>query len=130
MSFWDFFKPDYYRRMTEAVNDWWGSVYTPDDFYDWIELPLTIHACGSETVIEKKASEILGRKIDYPGTAGLAFWHEGKAHIFVLATEIGFVQREINYFTAGHELAHIIDQYNEQQAGRIVDYPNPDDGRK
>ena len=130
MSFWDFFKPDYYRRMTDAVNDWWKSVYTPDGFYDRIELDLTVHVCGSEEVIEKKASEILGRKVDYPGTAGLAFYHEGKAHIFVLATEIGFVQREINYFTAGHELAHIIDQYNEQQAGRIVDYPNPDEGRK
>jgi len=130
MSFWDFFKPDYYRRMTDAVNDWWGSVYAPDGFYDRIELDLTVHVCGSEEVIEKKASKILGRKVDYPGTAGLAFYHEGKPHLFVLASEIGFVQREINYFTAGHELAHIIDQYNEQQAGRIVDYPNPDDGRK
>ena len=130
MGFFSFLKPDYYRRMTDAVNDWWSSIYKPDDFYDRIELDLTVHVCGSESVIEKKASGILGRKIDHPGTAGLAFWHEGRAHIFILSTEIGFVRREINYFTAGHELAHIIDFENNQRPGRIVDYPNPDEGRK
>lgn len=129
MSFFSWLKPDYYRRMTGAANDWWNSVYKPDDFYERVDLDLSIHACGSEAVIEQKASEILGRKVDYPGTAGLAFWHEGRAHLFVLATEIGFAQREINYFTAGHELAHIIDQYNEMQAGRIIDYLNPDEKR-
>jgi len=126
----DFFKPDYYRRMTDAVNDWWSSVYGPDDFYDRIELPLTVHICGSEDVVEEKASEILGRKVDYPGTAGLALWHEGRAHIFVLSTEIGFVQRELNYFTLGHELSHILDMYNENQTTRVVDYLNPDVNRK
>jgi hypothetical protein len=129
MSWFSWLKPDYYRRMTEAVNDWWSSVYTPDDFYDRIELDLTIHACGSEEVIKKKASEILGRKVDYPGTAGLAFCHNGKPNLFVLASEIGFVTREINYFTAGHELAHIIDMTNESQGARNTDYINPDDGR-
>ena len=131
MGFFSFFKPDYYRRMTDAVNDWWGSVFKPDIFYDRIDLnSFSIHLCGSESIIEKKASEITGRSIAHAGTAGLALWHEGKPHIFILSAEIGFVRREINYFTAGHELAHIIDRYNEQQHGRIVDYPNPDEGRK
>jgi hypothetical protein len=131
MSFWDFFKPDYYRRMTDAVNDWWSSIFKPSSFYDKIELVLTIHICGSEDVIEKKASEITGKTIDYPGTAGLALYDSsGKPHIFILSTEIGFVQQEINYFTAGHELAHIIDMHNERQGERSVDYPNPDEGRK
>jgi hypothetical protein len=91
MMVFDFFKPDYYRRMTDAVNDWWSSVYGPDDFYDRIELPLTVHICG---------------------------------------TEIGFVQRELNYFTLGHEISHILDTYNENQATRVVYYLYPDVNRK
>jgi hypothetical protein len=131
MGLFSFLKPDYYRRMTDAVNDWWGSVFKPDIFYDRIDLnSFSIHLCGSESIIEEKASEIAGRQIGHAGTAGLAFWHEGRAHILILSTEIGFVQREFNYFTAGHELAHIIDQYNERKPGRIVDYPNPDEERK
>lgn len=129
MSFFSWLKPDYYRRMTDAVNDWWNSVYKPDDFYDRIDMPLSVHICGSESVIEAKASAIAGYKIDYHGTAGLAFWNESRAHIFVLSREVGFALRELNYFTAGHELAHIIDQYNEMQAGRIIDYLNPDEKR-
>ena len=129
MSWFGWLKPDYYRRMTDAVNEWWNSFYRPDDFYERIDFDCSVHVCGSEATIEAKASEIAGRKIDFPGTAGLAFWHEGRAHIFILSTEVGFALRELNYFTAGHELAHIIDQYNEMQAGRTVDYPNPDEGR-
>jgi len=130
MSILNLFKPNFYAEMTKAVNAWWSSIYNPSDFYDKIELDLTVHLCGSEAVIESKASRILSRKIDHQGTAGLAFWYEGEAHLFVLATEIGFVQRDINYFTAGHELGHLIDQYNEKQGARIVDYPNPDEGRR
>ena len=129
MSWFGWLKPDYYRRMTDAVNEWWNSFYRPDDFYDRIDMQISVHICGSEKTIEEKASAIVGYKIDYPGTAGLAFWCEGRAHIFILSTEVGFALRELNYFTAGHELAHIIDQYNEMQAGRTVDYPNPDEGR-
>lgn len=129
MSWFGWLKPDYYRRMTDAVNEWWTRFYRPDDFYDRIDMPLSVHVCGSEKVIEEKASAIAGYKIDFPGTAGLAFWHEGKAHVFILSTASAFAQREMNYFTVGHELAHIIDQYNEMQAGRTVDYPNPDEGR-
>lgn len=131
MSLFDLFKPNLYADMTKAVNDWWSSIFKPSSFYDKIELVLTIHICGSEDVIEKKASEITGKTIDYPGTAGLALYDSsGKPHIFILSTEIGFVQQEINYFTAGHELAHIIDMHNERQDSKVVDYPNPDEGRK
>ena len=131
MSFWSFFKRDPYKEMVDASNDWWNSIYNPDNFYDKIELPLTIHICGSEEVIEKKASELMGRKIDYEGTAGLALPVEinGSWHIFLLSTEIGFVQREGNYFFAGHELLHIVDFFNEQQNPQIIDYLNPDDNR-
>jgi hypothetical protein len=128
--FSNLFGSDPYPEMTNGVNRWWDTVYKPSDFYDKIDLALTVHVCGSEDVIEKKASEIMGKTIDYPGTAGLALYDSsGKPHIFILSTEIGFVQQEINYFTAGHELAHIIDMHNERQDSKVVDYPNPDDGR-
>lgn len=131
MGFFDLFSRNYYQEMTKAVNDWWSSIFKPSSFYDKIDLDLTVHLCGSEEVIEKKASELAGHKIDYPGTAGLALYdQQGKPHIFILSTEIGFANREINYFSAGHELAHIIDMRNERRGDRTVDYVNPDNDRR
>ncbi|HBJ74816.1 MAG TPA: hypothetical protein DDY86_04705 [Syntrophaceae bacterium] len=128
---WFSFKRDLYADMTQAVNRWWDSVYKPSDFYDRIGLDLSVHICGSEEVIEAKASAIAGRRIDYPGTAGLALYDShGKPHIFIISTECAFAQREPNYFGAGHELAHILDMHNERQGARIIDYRNPDEGRK
>ena len=114
--------------MTKAVNEWWSEVYKPSDFYDKMELPLTVHLCGSEDIIESKASEIFGSKIDYVGTAGLAFMKGDEAHIFIItADEVEFKTAVINYFTAGHELAHIVDMVNEKQGVRYTDYPDPDE---
>jgi len=130
MSWFSFFKRDLYAEMTKASDAWWNSIYKPSGFYDRIDLNLSVHICGSEDVIEKKASEVAGHKIDYLGTAGLALYDkDGKPHIFILSTEIGFVRQELNYFTAGHELAHIIDMHNEK-GGRTVDYRDPDEERK
>ena len=129
---WNPFKRDLYKEMTRASDAWWSSIFTPSDFYDKIELDLTVHLCGSEAVMEAKASELMGRKVDYKGTAGLALPVKinGRWHKFVLATEVGYSQREINYFTSGHEDGHLIDYANGQHPnGRIVDYVNPDDGR-
>ena len=114
--------------MTRASDAWWSSIFKPSDFYDKIDLDLTVHLCGSEEVMEAKYSELAGQKIDYPGTAGLAspVKINGRWHLFVLSTEIGYVSQEMNYFTAGHELAHLIDYSNEQQGERVVDYPDPD----
>ena len=118
----------YYAAMTQASDEWWSEIYKPSDFYDKMEIDLTTHFCGSEKVIESKASEIYGRKIDYPGTAGLAFIKDGHAHIFVLVAQgVEFATTVMNYFTAGHELAHIVDMINERQGARITDYPNPDE---
>lgn len=132
MGFFSFFSRDYYQDMTRAVSAWWASIFKPSDFYDRIDLPLSIHICGSEEVIEEKASAIYGKKIDYPGTAGLALPApvDGRWHVFVIASEIRFKTTEINYFNLGHELAHIIDFYNERQNVRLIDYPNPDEGRE
>ena len=93
---------------------------------------LKVHLCGSEDIIETKYSELSGQKVDYPGTAGLAspVKINGRWHLFVLTTEIGYVTQEANYFTAGHELMHIVDFCNEQQNPRFVDYPNPDELHK
>lgn len=128
---WNPFKRDLYKEMTQASDRWWSSIYKPDDFYDCIHLDMDLHLCGSESVMEAKASELMGHKVDFKGTAGLALPVKinGRWHKFVLATEIGFSQREINYFTSGHEEGHIIDFANEQQNPQLVDYPNPDDGR-
>jgi len=132
MSILDLFKPNLYAEMTRAVNAWWSSIFKPSDFYDKIELDLTVHLCGNEELLEAKASELFGKKIDYVGTAGLALPIKinDRWHIFCLSTEIGFVTQEPNYFTLGHELAHIIDFKNEQQENRIVDYSNPDELHK
>ena len=129
MSFFKWGRKAYYTAMTETVNEWWSEIYKPSDFYDKIEIPLTVHLCGSEDIIESKASEIYGGKIDYPGTAGLAFMKGDHAHIFVIAARgVEFATTVINYFTAGHELAHIVDMINEKQgAARTTDYPNPDE---
>ena len=129
MSWFRWGRKAYYAAMTQAANEWWGEIYKPSDFYDKMDLPITIHLCGSEDIIEWKASEIYGSKIDYPGTAGLAFIKDGHAHIFVLvAKDVEFATTVINYFTAGHELAHIVDMINERQgAARVSDYPNPDE---
>lgn len=126
------FSRNYYAEMTRAVNAWWSSIFKPSDFYDKIELDLTVHICGSEELLEAKASELFGSNIDYAGTAGLALPTKvnDRWHIFCLSTEIGFVTQEINYFTAGHELSHVIDFHNEQQGNRIVDYPDPDELHK
>ena len=128
MSFFSFFNRDYYQEMTRAVNDWWASIYKPSDFYDVIEVPLTVHLCGSEEVIEREASKLVGHKIDYPGTAGLAPRIGKQCHLFVVvAKDISFATTEIQYFAAGHELAHFVDMINEEQGARITDYPNPDE---
>ena len=132
MSLLDLFKPNLYAEMIRAVNAWWNSIFKPSSFYDRIELDLTIHLCGSEDVIESKYEEISGQKVDYLGTAGLAspVKINGRWHLFCLSTEIGYVTQEIDYLTAGHELAHIIDFHNEQQGSRAVDYPDPDELHK
>jgi len=129
MGLFDLLKPNLYAEMTRAVNAWWSSKFKPSEFYDAIELDLTVHLCGSEEIIEAKASELFGKKIDYVGTAGLALpiKVKGRWHIFCLSTEIDFVTQEPNYFTLGHELAHIIDFYNELQVNKTVDYSNPDE---
>ena len=128
MSWFKWDRTAYYAAMTKAVNEWWSEIYRPSDFYDKMELPLTIHLCGSEDIIERKASELFGSKIDYPGTAGLAFMKGDHAHIFVIAAQgVEFAITVLNYFTAGHELAHIVDMINERQGVRITDYPNPDE---
>ena len=127
MSFFKFTRKDFYAGMVNEVNAWWNKIYRPSDFYDKMEIPLTIHLCGSEDIIEWKASEIYGSKIDYPGTAGLAFMKGDKAHIFVIVAQgVEFATTVINYFTAGHELAHIVDMINEKQGSRTTDYPDPD----
>ena len=127
MGFFKWGRKDYYAAMTKAVNEWWEAIYKPSSFYDKMEVPLTVHLCGSEDVIESKATEIFGSKIDYPGTAGLAFMKDNKAHIFVIASQgVEFATTVLNYFTAGHELAHIVDMINENQGARYTDYPDPD----
>uniref|UniRef100_A0A6H1ZMX1 Peptidase n=1 Tax=viral metagenome TaxID=1070528 RepID=A0A6H1ZMX1_9ZZZZ len=128
MGLFDLFKRNYYSEMTRAVNAWWSSRFKPSDFYDAIELDLTVHLCGSEELLEAKMSELYGHKIDYAGTAGLALPVKvnGRWHIACLSTEIGYITQEPNPFTLGHELSHIIDFHNEQQNPRFVDYPDPD----
>ena len=132
--FLNMFKRDLYAEMTAAVNRWWDSIYKPDDFYEIVEVDLTIHICGSEEVIEKEYNKLFGTSVDYDGTAGLAHpvkHSDGRWHAFIISTEIGFVTREINPFNAGHEaIAHILDMHNEQQGARVIDYRNPDEGRK
>jgi len=128
MSLFKWGRKAYYAAMTKAVNEWWSEIYKPSDFYDKMNVQLTIHLCGSEDIIELKASEIYGSKVDYPGTAGLAFMKADHAHIFVIAAQgVEFATTVLNYFTAGHELAHIVDMINEKQGARITDYPNPDE---
>jgi len=127
MSWFKWSRKDFYAGMVNEVNAWWNKIYRPSDFYGKMEIPLTVHLCGSEDVIERKASEIYGRKIDYNGTAGLAFMKGDKAHIFVIAAQgVEFATTVINYFVAGHELAHIVDMVNEKQGARTTDYPDPD----
>lgn len=130
MSWFKWSRKDYYAAMIKAVNEWWSMIYRPSDFYDKLDIPLVVHLCGSENIIESKASELYGQKIDYNGTAGLAIPIpiNGKWHIFVIAADqVEYETTVINYFTAGHELAHIIDFINDRQGERYTDYPDPDE---
>jgi len=130
MSFFKFTRKQFYGGMTDAVNAWWNKIYRPSDFYDKMEIPLTIHLCGSEDIIKAKYEEVFGKKVDYLGTAGLANIdpRDGKCHIFVIAaTEVEFATTVMNYFTAGHEMGHIINYLNEKRDVRLTYYPNPDE---